>query len=170
MNTFSLIKFSKVDFTTFECELKTYFSYYWHFWTQDGFFEIKMIKKICLGVIRFEIGGLQRKLWMLWVVKPTFENFINENVFKSLWFLFTHYNTYNFGLKVFIWPKKIISEKKIITKIFEKKKQFFSKSLLRGDSGGTFCLLFGIYIKFDIRIHQSWLRPIQSTLQHRLSD
>ena len=35
----------------------------WHFWTLDGIFEIKMIKKICLGVFRFEILGLQRKLW-----------------------------------------------------------------------------------------------------------
>ena len=63
LKTFSLIKFSKVSLTTFACESKTYYCYYWHFWTLDGIFEIKMIKKICLGVIRFEIGGLQRKLW-----------------------------------------------------------------------------------------------------------
>ena len=34
----------------------------WHFWTLDGIFEIKMIKKICLDVIRFGIGGLRKKL------------------------------------------------------------------------------------------------------------
>ena len=33
------------------------------FFFKIDIFEIKMIKKICLGVIRFEIGGLQRKLW-----------------------------------------------------------------------------------------------------------
>ena len=27
----------------------------WHFWTLDGIFEIKMMMKICLGVIRFGI-------------------------------------------------------------------------------------------------------------------
>ena len=60
---FLLIKFSKVGLITFACESKTYFCYCWHFWTLDGIFEIKMIKKICLGVIRFLIGGLQGKLW-----------------------------------------------------------------------------------------------------------
>ena len=34
-----------------------------HFLTVDSIFEIKMIKKICLGVFRFEILGLRRKLW-----------------------------------------------------------------------------------------------------------
>ena len=34
----------------------------WHFWTLDGIFEIKMMMKICLGVIRFGIGGLWKKL------------------------------------------------------------------------------------------------------------
>ena len=58
-----LIKFSKVGLIMFMCESKTYFCYYWHFWTLRCVFEVKMIKKICLGVIRFEIGGLQRKLW-----------------------------------------------------------------------------------------------------------
>ena len=29
-----------------------------HFWVVDGIFEIKMIKKICLGVFRFWIGAL----------------------------------------------------------------------------------------------------------------
>ena len=62
LKTFSLIKFSKVGLTMFACELKTYFCYYWHFWTLSCIYEIKMIKKICLGVIRFEIGGLRKKL------------------------------------------------------------------------------------------------------------
>ena len=34
----------------------------WHCWTLDGIFEMKMIKKICLGFFRFEIGELQKKL------------------------------------------------------------------------------------------------------------
>ena len=34
----------------------------WYFWTLDSIFEIKMIEKICLGVFRFEIGVLQKKL------------------------------------------------------------------------------------------------------------
>ena len=34
----------------------------WHFWTLDGIFEIKMMMKICLGVIRFGIGVLRKKL------------------------------------------------------------------------------------------------------------
>ena len=38
---------------------------YGHFLTLDGIFEIKTIKKICLGVILFKIEGLQRKLWRL---------------------------------------------------------------------------------------------------------
>ena len=33
-----------------------------HFLTLDGIFEIKMIKKVSLGVIRFEIGALWKKL------------------------------------------------------------------------------------------------------------
>ena len=37
----------------------------WHFLTLDGIFEIKMIKKICLGGFRFEIGALLKKLGCL---------------------------------------------------------------------------------------------------------
>ena len=55
------------------------------FFTLDGIFEIKMIKKICLGVNRFNIEELQRKLWRFQVVKPNFENFINENLQKIWW-------------------------------------------------------------------------------------
>ena len=33
-----------------------------HFWTLDGIFEIKMMMKICLGVIIFGIRGLQKQL------------------------------------------------------------------------------------------------------------
>ena len=43
--------------------------------------------------------------------------------------------------------KKNFSEKKNITKIFEKK-QLFLKSLLRSADGGTFHYIFGIYKKF----------------------
>ena len=32
-----------------------------------------MFKKVCLGVNRFEIGELQRKLWRFRVVKPTYK-------------------------------------------------------------------------------------------------
>ena len=37
----------------------------WHFWTLNGIFEIKIIKKICLGVYRFEIRAFktQKFLW-----------------------------------------------------------------------------------------------------------
>ena len=34
----------------------------WHYWTRDGIFEIKTMMKICLGVIRFGIGVLRKKL------------------------------------------------------------------------------------------------------------
>ena len=34
----------------------------WHFWTLDGIFEIYQKALICLGVFRFEIGALQKKL------------------------------------------------------------------------------------------------------------
>ena len=33
----------------------------WHFWALNGIFEVKMMMKICLGVIRFEIGALFEK-------------------------------------------------------------------------------------------------------------
>ena len=38
----------------------------WHFWALDGIFEIKMMRKTCLGVIRFEIGAFfdcEKKNW-----------------------------------------------------------------------------------------------------------
>ena len=38
----------------------------WHFWTLDGIFEIKMIKKICLGVIRFEIRQSELEILTCW--------------------------------------------------------------------------------------------------------
>ena len=44
------------------CQTKFYSCYYWHFWTLRCIFEVKMIKKICLGVFRFEIGALRKKL------------------------------------------------------------------------------------------------------------
>ena len=48
------------------CQLKIKFYYHWHFWSLDGIFEIKMIKKICLGVIRFEIGQSELDFLTCW--------------------------------------------------------------------------------------------------------
>ena len=98
----------------------------WHFWTLDGIFEIKMIKKICLGVIRFKIGGLQGKLltktWSNQLLKILLiKIFSNDSYFcfevpideildqKSL-----------YGRKIFVSEKK-----KNVTKIFGKKPTFF---------------------------------------------
>ena len=44
------------------CETETYVCYLLHFGSLDVIFEVKIIKKICLGVIRFKIGALRRKL------------------------------------------------------------------------------------------------------------
>ena len=79
------------------------------------------------------------------VIKPTFENFINKIIKK-----FSNDSDFCFYVpiheildqKSLYGRKNFISEKiKIITKIFEKN-QLFSKSLLRGDGGGTFRLHF----------------------------
>ena len=48
------------------CQTETYIGYYCHFWALDGIFEIKMIKKICLGVIRFEIGQSELDFLTCW--------------------------------------------------------------------------------------------------------
>ena len=74
------------------------------------------------------------------MVKPTFENFIYKNVFKSLIFVFT-LQYIKFWTKSLCMVEKILLAKKHITKFFEKK-QLFSKSLLRSDGGGTFRLHF----------------------------
>ena len=44
------------------CQSKAYFCCCWHFWALIWIFEVKMIKKICVGVFGFAIGGLLLKL------------------------------------------------------------------------------------------------------------
>ena len=105
-----------------------------------------MIKKICLGVIRFKIGGLRRKLWRFREVGLGPNQLLKILLIKK----FSNDSDFHFHIpiheildqKSLYGRKNFISEKiKNITKIFEKK-QLFSKSLLRGDGGGTFRLHF----------------------------
>ena len=124
------------------CQSKAYFCYCWHFWALIWIFEVKIIKKICLGVIRFKIGGLRRKLWA--------RTWSNQLLKILLIKMFSNHSDFCFHItipkildKKSLYGRKIFisEEKKNVTKIFEKN-QLFSNSLLRGDGGGTFRLHF----------------------------
>ena len=83
-----------------------------------------MIKKICLGVIRFEIGGLQRKLWRFREANQLLKILLTK--------MFSNHSDFCFHIPIHkILDKKslhgrknFISEKKIISKNFEKKTFF----------------------------------------------
>ena len=102
-----------------------------------------MIKKICLGVIRFEIGGLQGKLWRFREVGLGPNHLLKILLIKIFSndsdFVFTFQYMKFWTKSLYMVEKILLAKKKTITKNFEKK-NFFSKSLLRGDGGGTFCL------------------------------
>ena len=112
----------------------------WHFWILDSIFEIKMIKKICLGVFRFEIGGLRRKLW-----RQTWSNQLLKILLIKM---FSNHSDFCFHItihkildkKSLYGRKNFISEKKIITKNFEKKT--FFKIITKGGRWRNFSLTF----------------------------
>ena len=101
-----------------------------------------MIKKICLGVIRFEIGGLQRKLWRFREANQLLKILLMKMFSNDSDFCFEVPIHEILDQKSLNGQKIFVSEKKTkITKFFEKN-QPFSKSLLRGDGGETFRLHF----------------------------
>ena len=161
LKTFLLIKFSKVGFITFECESKSHFCYYWHFWTLDGIFEIKMIKKICLGVIRFEIGGLQGKLW-----RRTWSNQLLKILLIKK---FSNDSDFHFHIpiheildqKSLYGRKNFISEKKKTLLKFLKKFNFFQNHYRGATVEELFAYFFGIYINIGYN-NPSILTPLDS--------
>ena len=79
---------------------------------------------MCLGVNRFEIGALQRKLWKFQVVKPTLK-ILSMKMFSNHSDFCFHITIHKILDKKSLYGRKnFISEKKIITKIFEKKQLF----------------------------------------------
>ena len=55
-----------------------------NFCTLDGIFEIKMIKKICVGVIRFKIAGLQITFLKIFEKNNFFQNHCIEATVEEL--------------------------------------------------------------------------------------
>ena len=108
-----------------------------------------MIKKICLGVIRFEIGGLQGKLW-----RRTWSNQLLKILLIKF---FSNHSDFCFHIPIHeildqksLYGRKffICKKNKNITKIFEKKNNFFQNHYWGAMVEELFAYIFGIYKKF----------------------
>ena len=85
--------------------------------TIDGIFEIKMIKKICLGVIRFEIGQLELEILTCWnqlTLGAPFSNWGQETCFfllpRASLYLYLTQNINGCPGIIFVWIRQMINQ------------------------------------------------------------